>query len=57
MKNDPIVDEIRQIRHDYAMRFDFNLRAMVADLRRKEQAHPKRLVSLDPRPARRRRTA
>jgi hypothetical protein len=57
MRNDPVVDEIRRIRHAYAKRFGFDLRAMAADLCRKEQAHPDRLVSFDPKPARRLQTA
>lgn len=57
MQNDPVVDEVRRIRHAYAKRFGFDLRAMVADLRRKEQEHPERLVSFEPKPARRLKTA
>ena len=57
MQNDPVVDEIRRIRHDYAKRFGFDLRAMVADLRRKEQQHPDRLVSFNPKSVRRLKTA
>lgn len=57
MQNDPVVDEVRRIRHAYAKRFGFDLRAMVADLRRKEQEHPDRLVSFEPKPVRRLKTA
>ena len=57
MQNDPVVDEVRRIRHAYAKRFGFDLRAMAADLRRKEQAHPERLVSFKPKRARRLQTA
>ena len=57
MQNDPVVDEVRRIRHAYAKRFGFDLRAMVADLRKKEQEHADRLVSLEPKPVRRRETA
>jgi hypothetical protein len=52
MQDDPVVEEVRRIRHAYAKRFGFDLRAMVADLRRKEQEHPDRLVSFDPKPVR-----
>lgn len=55
--NDPIVDEIRRFRHDYAKRFDFDLRAMAEDLRCKERDHPERLVSHPPKPPRREKTA
>jgi hypothetical protein len=57
MQNDSVVDEVRRIRHAYAKRFGFDLRAMVADLRRKEQEHPGRLVSFDPKPVQRLKTA
>ncbi len=57
MLNDPIVEEVREIRRAYAAGFGFDLRAMAADLREKEQEHPQRLVSLSPKPARRRKTA
>jgi hypothetical protein len=57
MQNDPVVDEIRRIRHSYAKRFVFDLRAMVADLRRKEQEHPDPLLSFEPKPVRHLKTA
>jgi hypothetical protein len=57
MQNDPVVDEVRQIRHAYAKRFGFDLRAMAADLRRKEQDHPDRLVSFEPKAVQRLKTA
>ena len=57
MSGDSVVDEIRQIRRAYAKRFGFDLRAMVADLQRKEQEHSDLLVSLPPKPTRRLKTA
>lgn len=57
MRNDPIVEEVREIRRAYGARFGFDLRAMAADLRKKEQEHPQRLVSLSPKPVRRRKSA
>lgn len=57
MQNDPIVDEVRRIRQEYAKQFAYDLRAMAADLRKHEQQHPDRLVSFPPKPARRRKTA
>jgi len=57
MQIDPVVDEVRQARHAYAKQFNFDLRAMVVDLRKKEQQHPDRLVSFASKPARRRKTA
>ncbi len=55
--NDPIVDEIRRIRNDYAKRFGYDLNAMAADLRKKEETHRDQLVSFPPKPVRRSRTA
>ncbi len=50
MLNEPIVEEVREIRRAYAAGFGYDLRAMAADLRGKEQKHPRRLVSLSPKP-------
>ena len=55
MVSDPIVEEIRRIRDEHARRFNYDLRAIVADLREQEQKHPERLVSLPPKPPRRKR--
>jgi len=57
MQNDPVVDEVRRIRQDYAKKFCFDLRAIAVDLHTKEQVHPARLVSYEPKPAQRRKTA
>lgn len=48
MLNDPIVEEIRRIREDFARKFNYDLEAMVEYLRKKEQEHPERLVYLTP---------
>jgi len=56
MPTDPIIDEVRRIRQEYAKQFNYDLRALAEDLRKLEQQHPERLVSFPPRPARRRRT-
>ena len=57
MQDDPVVDEVRRIRHAHAKRFGFDVRAIVADLREKEQAHPDRLVSFAPKSVRSLKTA
>jgi len=57
MRNDPIVEEVQRVRQAYAKRFDYDLQAIVADIRQREQQHPERLVSLPPKPARKRKTA
>lgn len=36
MRSDPIVEEIRKYRKVHAKRFNYNLEAIVADLRRQE---------------------
>ncbi|MCU0913899.1 MAG: hypothetical protein MUC88_04955 [Planctomycetes bacterium] len=57
MFSDPIVEEIQRIRQEHAQRFNYDLRAIVADLREQEQKHPERLVSLPSKPPRRQRKA
>lgn len=54
MKDDPIVQEVRETRQAYAARFNYDLAAMVADLQRRtdEARHAGRaVVSLPERPA------
>jgi hypothetical protein len=46
---DEIVDEVRKAREDYARQFDFDLDAICRDLRQKQQAGDRRVVSLPPR--------
>ena len=36
MAIDPIVEQVRCVRRDYAERFDFDLRALAADLRKRQ---------------------
>ena len=57
MSSDPIVDEIRRIRQQHAERFNYDLRAIVADLQKMEQRHSERLVSLPPKQPCSKRTA
>ena len=57
MKDDPIVEEVRRARQEYAERFNSDLKAVVADLKKHEQEHPERLVSYSPKPLDKRRTA
>jgi hypothetical protein len=54
---DPIVEEVRRIRNDYAKRFDYDIEAMAVDLRKKEETHREQLVTFPPKPARRNKTA
>ena len=45
---DPIVEEVRRTRNEYAKRFGYDLRAIAADLREKEERHSEQLVSYPP---------
>lgn len=45
MLHDPIVDEVRKYREEYAAQFDFDLEAMFRDLREKQQAGGRQIVS------------
>jgi len=57
MEADPIIEEVRRIRREHAARFGHDLRALAADLRKREQQQPERLVSFPPKPARGKKTA
>lgn len=46
MTNDPIVEEVRRLREAYAGEFDFDLDAMVRDLKKLEQKSGSELVRL-----------
>ncbi len=48
MYHDPIVDEVRKAREEYAKRFNFNLRDMVADLQRRQRESGRKTVSFPP---------
>lgn len=51
MKNDPIIDEVRCIRHEYARQHNFDLRAIANDLRHHEKQHGDRLTTFPAKPA------
>jgi len=50
MWQDPIVEEIRQYRQEYAARFNFDLKAICRDLRERQSKGGRKVVSLPPRP-------
>lgn len=52
MKKDPIVEEVRRIRHEYAARFGNDLDAIVEDARRLQAQEVRRIVTLPPKPVR-----
>lgn len=48
MWEDPIIEELRLESELYAQQFDFDLAAMFQDLKKREYASGRRLVSLPP---------
>ena len=50
MWRDPIVEEIRQYRQQYAARFNHDLKAICRDLRERQKKGGRKVVSLPPRP-------
>jgi hypothetical protein len=57
MIDDSIVEEVRHNRQEYARKFNYDAKAILADLARRAEKHEDRLVSFPPRPARKRKTA
>jgi hypothetical protein len=52
MWNDPIVEEVRRVREDYVARFNFDIAAMLDDIKKREieaKAQGKKYVSFPPR--------
>jgi hypothetical protein len=54
---DPIIEEVRLHRQEYARQFDYDAEKIVADLKQRSAQHKERLVSYPPRPTRKRQTA
>ena len=48
MIEDPVVEEIRKIRDEHAARFNYDLDAIIADLKKGERKARARVVSLPP---------
>jgi len=48
MQLDPIVEEVRKIRDEYAKRFNYDLDAICRDLQEKQRQSKRRVVSLPP---------
>ncbi len=46
---DPIVEDIRKTRQEHAARFNYDLDAIAADFKSREQEGPYKVVSLPPR--------
>jgi len=45
MSKDPIIDEVRRNRKEIAERFNYDLRAIIADAQKRQKAHGRRVVS------------
>lgn len=45
---DEIVEEVRKAKEAYAAQFDFDLKRMFEDIKRREQEHPERQAKLEP---------
>ena len=46
MSSDPIVEEVRRIREQYAARFNYDLAAIAKDLREKQEQSGRKVVRL-----------
>jgi len=48
MWNDPIVEEVRKIRNEHAKKFNYDLEAIAADLKRQQKASRRKFVTFQP---------
>jgi hypothetical protein len=53
MWKDPIVEEIRKYRDEYAGQFSYDLHAICQDLRKKQVQAGRPVISLSPKPVKR----
>ncbi len=49
MWSDPIIEEIHQFRADHAAQFNYDLAAIVEDIKKQEKQSGKKFISLPPR--------
>ncbi|MEI7868798.1 MAG: hypothetical protein WCI11_12980 [Candidatus Methylumidiphilus sp.] len=49
MKQDAIIEELHQIREDYARKFNFDTNAICKDIQEKQAASGREIVSFSPR--------
>ena len=47
--NDPIVEEVRKARDEYAAQFNYDLKAMVRDLREQQKRSGRKFINYGPR--------
>jgi len=45
--NDEIVDEVRRVREEHAEKFNYDISAICADIRRQQAASGRKVVSLE----------
>lgn len=48
MWEDPIVEEVRKVREEHARRFNYDLKAIAADLKKRRRSGKRKLVTLPP---------
>ncbi|MEQ8210141.1 MAG: hypothetical protein RH917_09940 [Lacipirellulaceae bacterium] len=48
MYSDPVIDEIRKHRDEYAAKFNYDLKAMAEDIRRRQKESGRATVSREP---------
>ncbi len=48
MMKDPIIEELHKFREEWAARFNYDIHAIVADLRRSQQEENRQVVNLPP---------
>jgi hypothetical protein len=48
MWNDPIVEEVRKVRDEHAEKFNYDLQAIVADLKKQQKDSKRKFVTLPP---------
>ena len=51
MWQDTIVEEVRKVRLEHAKKFEFDLKAIFADLKRQEEESSRKIVKFAPKPA------
>jgi hypothetical protein len=49
MWKDPIVEEVRRIRHEHATKFNYNIHEICEDMRRRERESGRTYLTLPPR--------
>ena len=49
MWNDPIVEEIRNVRNEHERKFNYNLQAIVNDLKKQQKTSKRKYITLPPR--------